>query len=137
MVEPEQRESIISSKRSLDSICDEFEAALKSGKRVRIESFTDRTRSASSKTRMLQALLEIELEHVLKERVPQEEEYLVRFPEEVACVKKAFEIFLLHSSVPDQLTTLPWQHQNAVRSLHAVPPIRRIPSDRFSKSQQP
>jgi hypothetical protein len=93
MVEPEQRESIISSKRSLDSICDEFEAALKSGKRIRIESFTDRARSASSKTRMLQALLEIELEHILKDRVPHEDEYLVRFPEDIACVRKAFEVF--------------------------------------------
>ncbi len=93
MVDPDQRESVVLSKRSLDSICTEFEDALKSGKRIRIEAFTERTRSGTSRTRLLQALLEIELEYVLKERVPQEDEYLIRFPEDAECVQKAFELF--------------------------------------------
>ena len=88
MVDPDQRESILSAKRSLDSICTEFEDALKSGKRIRIESFTDRARSGTSRTRLLQALLEMELEYILIDRVPQEDEYLIRFPEDVPCVQK-------------------------------------------------
>ncbi len=93
MVEPEQPNSIISSKRSLDSICDEFETAWKSGKPLRIEIFADRARSATNRTRLIEALLETELEYVLKDRVPQEDEYLKRFPQNTDCVQNAFRKF--------------------------------------------
>ncbi|MCA9049793.1 MAG: SUMF1/EgtB/PvdO family nonheme iron enzyme [Planctomycetaceae bacterium] len=78
---------------NLDSICDEFEQSWKEQHPKTIESFADRQSGTSSRSRVIAALLEIELEYVLRSRTPQEDDYLRRFPEEPECVHGAFEKF--------------------------------------------
>lgn len=80
----------VSVAESVDKICDEFEARLRSGEYVAIESIVDQLEEPA-RTNVLREALALELEHRLHEgQTPKPGEYHHRFPDDRGLIDKVF-----------------------------------------------
>ncbi len=107
-------ESPDATRKQIDALCDAFEAASRAGQKPRIEAELAKVAPAA-KSKLLEELLLVEWELLEAGKTPiQSEDYLARFPEHAALIRK-----LLGDRVPTEPTPEVIAHYRVVKPLGA------------------